>query len=277
MVDDYLNANSMTLPDLAKHYLMVEEEESRRPDGFEKRIVVSVDAWWKFYWDIGIILLFVYTSFQVPYAMAFDQGNVIDFTNLWQIWGLIMDVLYMIDIALSFVTERYHQGLLVSRLRPIMTLYIREEFMLDFAGSFPFDKVVAAIVQDSGGTHVDLTAMRVFKLIRLLRLLRGAKILKFVQALEERTRGKLSRVLHLIQSVLVLIFTAHTLGCFFVLLAASEESWDYDVNWLTAYQPNLDPNHSGSDTDYPRYVTFLKLLQCTWPSMADPKNSRIRH
>ena len=43
MVDDYLNANSMTLPDLAKHFLMLEEEESRRPDGFEKRFVVSVD------------------------------------------------------------------------------------------------------------------------------------------------------------------------------------------------------------------------------------------
>eukprot|EP00291_Cryptomonas_curvata_P031320 CAMPEP_0172205396 /NCGR_PEP_ID=MMETSP1050-20130122/32584_1 /TAXON_ID=233186 /ORGANISM="Cryptomonas curvata, Strain CCAP979/52" /LENGTH=478 /DNA_ID=CAMNT_0012884253 /DNA_START=219 /DNA_END=1652 /DNA_ORIENTATION=+ len=255
LVDDYLNANSMTLPDLAKHFLMLEEEESRRPDGFEKRIVVSIDAWWKFYWDIGIILLFIYTSFQVPYALAFDDGQALDFTTFWQVWNLFMDCVYMFDIVLAFVTERYYQGLLVSRLRQIGSLYLREEFALDFAGSFPFDKVVAAIVRDTGGTRVDLAALRVFKVIRLLRLLRGAKIVKFVQALEERTRGKLSRVVHLVQSVLVLIFTAHTLGCFFVLLATSEEDWDYDVNWLRAYSPDLDPSVGGQE--YRRYVACL--------------------
>ena len=257
MVDDYLNANSMTLPDLAKHYLMLEEEESRHPDGFEKRIVVSIDAWWKFYWDIGIILLFVYSAFQVPYELAFDIGSVLDFSNFWQMWSMVMNCLYMMDIMLAFVTERYHEGLLVSRLRQISSLYLREEFALDFAGSFPFDVVVAAIVQSTGGTQVNLAAMRAFKLIRLLRLLRGAKIIKFVQALEEKTRGKLSRVLHLIQSVLVLIFTAHTLGCFFVLLASMEDSWNYDVNWLVAYEPDLSPDQVGTDQEYRRYVTCL--------------------
>ena len=161
----------------------------------------------------------------------------------------------MIDILLAFITERYYKGLLVSRLRQIASIYLRSDFFLDFAGSFPFDKVVAAIAQDSGGSHVDLTSMRIFKLIRLLRLLRGAKIVAFVQAIEERSRGRVSRLLHLAQSMFVLIFTAHTLGCFFVLLAATEDSWQYGVNWLSTFEEDLDPAVPGQD--YRRYVISL--------------------
>jgi hyperpolarization activated cyclic nucleotide-gated potassium channel 2 len=255
----------MTLPDVAKHYLMLEEEESRRPSGFEKRIVIRIDATWKFYWDIGIILLFIYTSFQVPYALAFDNGTVLSFETFWDIWNLVMDCLYMIDIYFAFITERYHHGLLVSRLPQIMKIYLQEDFALDFAGSFPFDKVVSAIAETTGGNHVNLTMMRAFKLVRLLRLLRGAKIVKFIQALEEKTRGKLSRVVHLLQSAGVLIFTAHTLGCFFVLLAASEENRNFETNWLKAYAPEFDT--SVPDKDFQRYVTCLYWALITISTM----------
>jgi hyperpolarization activated cyclic nucleotide-gated potassium channel 2 len=234
--------------------MMLEEEDARQPHGLERFLIIRVDAGWKLCWDFCVAVAFAYSSFQVPYALAFDENNN-QHQSFWQAFNMSIDCTYMLDIVLSFLTERYCHGLLVSRLRHIAGIYLREEFVLDLLGSFPFDSVASAIAQSSGSAHVDLTALRAFKLARLLRLLRGARVVKTLQALEERSRGRFSRALHLARSTGALIFTAHTLGCLFVLLAAAEPA---DDNWLAAYAPELAPGaDGGGGRDLERYVVCL--------------------
>ena len=50
----------------------------------------------------------------------------------------------------------------------------------------------------------------------------------------------------------VLLFTAHAMGCCFVMLANGEDKRDYPITWITAYDPTFDP-HSHED-DISTYI-----------------------
>ena len=84
----------------------------------------------------------------------------------------------------------------------------------------------------------------------------AGQILRLIKMLEKRSRGTLTVVLILSRSVFLLIFTAHSMGCFFTMLANAE---DQELNWLSAYMAQTggvwDPTDDATLSD--RYVTAL--------------------
>ena len=202
------------------------------PDTVPKRI-----------WDIICMLLLVYCSFSVPYSIAFinsdsSSGHLsdIDFSDL------AIDLVFMLDIALTFVTQFENQGVMEKNLAIIARHYLESWFFPDLAGSFPFDIVIAAAMGSAG----NLSAM---KLIRMVRLIRAAKFLSKLHKLKQKEGMEaFGPAIGIFSAIFILIFSAHFLGCFFMLLAGTETG----VTWLSHYDPDLE-----YADNFTRYIVAL--------------------
>ena len=193
-------------------------------------------------WDLFCMLLLVYCSFSVPYSIAFMPS---DSTRLMPMdySDIAIDIVFMVDILLTFVTKVDIQGVSEDRIKFIANHYLSTWFFPDLAGSFPFDLVIAAIMGPGG----NLGAM---KLIRMVRLVRAAKFINKLNKLKEREGMEaFGAAIGISSAMFILIFSAHFLGCFFTLLAGTESDIE---NWVAHYNPDLV-----DADDFTRYVLAL--------------------
>ena len=75
-------------------------------------------------WDFFCLVLLFYCSFSVPYDIAFLDDNLSSLSVL-DIFGLVVDAVFMCDICLSFVTSVEMDGIVVRDLRVISATYAR--------------------------------------------------------------------------------------------------------------------------------------------------------
>ena len=198
-------------------------------------------------WDVMILLLLVYSCFQVPYSMAFDDSSEADDPQSPKyVADVLLDVVFMVDVALCFLTAYYDaKGMLVRDLRKISSRYTRTWFVPDLGGSFPFDTVISLFLASTGNIGV----MRVLKMVRLLKLIRAAKVFHYLGELSHKEGfAWLKSTIGVTRSLFLIIFSAHALGCFFYLFFVP----DSDVNWMYTYRPDLR-----TADDWTRYVTAM--------------------
>jgi CRP-like cAMP-binding protein len=213
---------------------------------YDYLIPIHPDAFFKQIWDLLILGLLLYSSFQVPYSMAFDDSTMAaDQGSAKHVTDLTLDVIFMVDVALCFLTSYFDaRGILAKNLKDIAARYVKTWFLLDLGGSFPFDKVVGLFVQQN-----NIGVMRILKLVRLLKLLRALRVFRALTELGNREGlGVLNKAIGIFRSLFTLVFVAHVLGCFFTMLIVDETN----NNWLAAYQPAL----IGAD-EWTRYITSL--------------------
>ena len=88
-------------------------------------------------WDVMILLLLVYSCFQVPYSMAFDDSSEADDPQSPKyVADVLLDVVFMVDVALCFLTAYYDaKGMLVRDLRKISSRYTRTSYQIWVAAS----------------------------------------------------------------------------------------------------------------------------------------------
>ena len=193
-------------------------------------------------WDLFCMLLLVYCSFSVPYSIAFMPSDSTALTPM-DYSDIVIDIVFMIDISLTFVTKVDIHGATEVRIKFIAIHYLSTWFFPDLAGSFPFDLVIAAIMGPGG----NLGAM---KLIRMVRLVRAAKFINKLNKLKEREGMEaFGAAIGISSAMFILIFSAHFLGCFFTLLAGTESDIE---NWVAHYNPDLV-----DADDFTRYVLAL--------------------
>ena len=88
-----------------------------------RQFPIDPDSSTKQMWDIFCLLLLLYCSFSVPYSIAFlDDSSSLGVVD---IFGLVVDMVFMCDIALSFVTAIEVDGIVVRDLRVISATYCR--------------------------------------------------------------------------------------------------------------------------------------------------------
>ena len=215
------------------------------PYSFFKLFPLDPDSRAKKAWDAFCMILLAYCSFEVPYNIAFPTSDL-DGLSPVETSELAVNVVFMIDIALSFVTAYDHQGIIVKRFRRIAHQYLRTWFIPDLAGSFPFDMLVAACLGKEG----NLSMMR---LIRMLKLVRAVKLMSRLAKLREKEGFEtFGPVIGVGTAVFILIFTAHLLGCFLTMLAAAEPG----KNWLSRYSDSLGDTLPEAD-NWTQYVVAL--------------------
>ena len=85
---------------------------------------IDPDSSMKQSWDIFCLVLLLYCSFSVPYSIAFldDSSSGLGIVD---VFGLAVDMVFMCDILLSFVTAIEVDGIVVRDLKVISATYCR--------------------------------------------------------------------------------------------------------------------------------------------------------
>lgn len=102
-------------------------------------------------WDWVILLLVLYTAIFTPYSAAFllnelaqKQRRVCGYTcNPLNIVDAIVDILFMVDIVISFRTTYVnHNDEVVTHPKLIAIHYIKGWFLIDMVAALPFDLLI---------------------------------------------------------------------------------------------------------------------------------------
>ena len=148
------------------------------------RIPIDPDSTLKQCWDAFCLLLLLYCSFSVPYGIAFLNDTDASISDM-EISSLVVDMIFILDIFLSFVTAIEIDGIMVRDIRAISGVYLRSWFFPDFAGSFPFDTVIAAILENEHDLNSS-NFLRFLKFIRMLKLIRAIKFVNKMNKLKQQ-------------------------------------------------------------------------------------------
>ncbi len=209
-----------------------------------RQLPLDPDSGFKQIWDILCLFLLLYCSFSVPYSIAFDdnvKGASANGLTPIQIFELFVDCIFMLDIALAFVTACDSQGYVIRDFRVIARTYLLSWFLPDLAGSFPFDKVISAALSEQGSTSSGIAStnlLRALKLVRMLKLIRAVKFMNKLNKLKQQEGFEAyGAAISLGSALFVLIFVAHLLGCFLTIMAQFETA----SNWLLKYRSRSSP------------------------------------
>ena len=218
-------------------------------------------------WDAFIMLFLLYTTFAVPYMLSFGEkpeSEAEEAASIQPVWGayeifdLFMDVLFCMDVCANFCTAIVIRGVYITNLQKIAVNYIKTWFILDFAGSVPFDKIVSAAVgagNDMGGL------LKALRLVRILKIIRAVRFLQKLSALEARdTTGSLKTFVSIFRAWYLMIFVAHLLACGFFMIIDK----DTTDNWMSAVDPEyLDFSKSSNDQRYILGLYWAIITICT--------------
>jgi hypothetical protein len=227
------------LYDLFKHH---DDMKRSKQGGWTVRDLLSQlpldpDSGKKQAWDVFCMILLLYCSFSVPFGIAFDGPDLEEQNGLKGKLEIILDVVFLTDICLNFITAWDNQGFIVRDFGTIAKNYLETWFLPDFAGSFPFDNVITLFIDADQQTLSSTTMLRGLRLIRMLKLIRAIKFMNKLEKLKQHEGFEaFGALITLISATFFLVFTAHLLGCFYTILLSYE---DGDNNWLMSYNPDL--------------------------------------
>ncbi|MCI4383919.1 hypothetical protein PGIGA_G00032360 [Pangasianodon gigas] len=229
-------------------------------------------------WDWVILLLVLYTAIFTPYSAAFllnglakNQQHVCGYTcNPLNVVDAIVDVLFMVDIVISFRTTYInHNDEVVTHPKRIAIHYIKGWFLIDMVAALPFD----LLIFKSGSDETTTTLIGLLKTARLLRLVRVARKL-------DRYSEYGAAVLFLLMCTFVLI--AHWLACIWYAIGHVERPYmktgwlDNLADQLGKYYNDSDANSGPSIKDMyvtALYFTFSSLTSVGFGNVSPNTNS----
>ena len=129
-------------------------------------------------WDIVIIVLAVYNSFQIPFEIAFEPEEMK--TAKFFVLNSLIDLMFGIDIVVNFRTTYYDHETQDEVMDPKLTAkeYIRTcnltapSFTIDFLSTVPFDNI--ALLFTKTGSPI----LQLFSLLKLVRITRLGRIIE---------------------------------------------------------------------------------------------------
>lgn len=188
--------------------------------------VFHPDGKFKIYWNALILLFTVYSILVEPYQMAFEGTDI---SSLF-ILEMIIDFLFFLDIIFSCFTGYYDEKFSVeTNLKKIFLRYLKSWFLFDLVACFPLQLIF------EGTSYNSVVRMTNFK--RLWRIVRIAKLLRFIKILKNNDQRKnihlafkLSIQLERLLFFLLFIgFMIHLIACFWVFIGnlhlESGENW----------------------------------------------------
>ena len=182
------------------------------------------------FWEVFLILLLLYTATWTPYEVAFlDHAGDLDIVvDPLFIINRVVDVAFVLDIFLTFLTPYREGDRIVDDNLSIIARYLRGWFIVDLVSVVPYD-LLAVLIKSNGVEH--LKSSRVLRLLRLARVLRIFRARRVFQKFEATQEIKYSLISLGMFSVGVLAL-AHWMACLFYLVSVAE---DKDESWVTSY------------------------------------------
>ncbi|CAH8533290.1 unnamed protein product [Dicrocoelium dendriticum] len=176
-------------------------------------------------WDWMILICTFYIAIMVPYNAVFSLDT--DGKDLL-ICDIIVELLFIIDIALNFATTFVSKsGQVVHETKMIAIHYIKGWFFLDLIAAIPFDAILA-IHSQRESTGIISGVGSWIHLLKLARLLRLARLFQKIERYSQHS----TVILGLLMCMFFLI--AHWFACGWYWIGRSELSREdtQEYSWL---------------------------------------------
>ena len=176
-------------------------------------------------WDLFTGILIIYIAIQLPLVLAFEPDVPVGM----YVWDTIMDIIFILDIGLSFLTGYIKDGIIEKHPYKVAVNYLTGWFVIDFLSAFPFDACLLGpkvydpqyqVTRRGSGDDI-LRLVKLCKALRLLRLFRVARLSRILGRLRDRFQLKNSHVTFT-GFIFVVALVAHWIGCFWFLVAQLE-------------------------------------------------------
>ena len=103
--------------------------------------VIKPDSGYRAIWDFTLMVILTYQAVMIPVRVAYDLEQS-DFTCKSEV---VIDVLFILDIALNFNTGFYREDIRVKQRSEICADYLRVWFWIDLVSSIPYTWIFAWI------------------------------------------------------------------------------------------------------------------------------------
>ncbi|CAD8104029.1 unnamed protein product [Paramecium primaurelia] len=201
------------------------------------------DSIFKKYWQYVLMILLIYTAFITPIRLAFIE----EFNIIWFSLELIVDILFFLDILITFNTAYFNEeGVLIVDRQQIANQYLRTWFIFDLMAIFPTDQIFENEVQKLS-QYFKLTRLpRMYKLISISRMWSTVQNSQqnndCFSAIQDliNLNSTTVRVLKFFGTVLVCV---HIMGCLWYLVAKlnyfGPNTWVYELDLLNKSEYEL--------------------------------------
>lgn len=163
-------------------------------------------------WNILTSVLAIWTVILEPYLVAFIPNQA--GSDLIIAWQILIDTIYMIDIAFCFRTSFIspHTGEEIFEPKEIAKHYLLSgKFFFDIIAALPFEIILRSLESSAWKLSAFLQIIRIYRLRNLLMYMRAADEVKLI--------------FKFFQLLLYLVLYVHTVGCLWFMLIESSKTW----------------------------------------------------
>ena len=190
-------------------------------------------------WNATMAVLICYCGIMVPLEIAFEDDMVMAMCHMyriedvqhmnrnscpsymaWMVTNLIVDAIFMFDIAVNLRTGYIKEGRFEADDAKAAYKYLRSSFVVDVIGSFPINYIILIVqaannAQDSDDKYgIDrsnklLRMLRLFKLFKFTRMHKLSAYLEYFEVIIRFNPG----LLRIFRLLIVIILSCHLFGC----------------------------------------------------------------
>lgn len=171
-------------------------------------------------WQFVISMLVLYVCFIIPFDISFSWWLP---TRGHKMFWSIMDIVFWVDMLVSFRTGYVHSGHIITNPKKIAHHYLQFWFWIDLLANMPWEILMEQFVDKSSRKSIKIAKW--LKLPRLLRL----SLLR--RALNNLT-AKGAKHLSVLFTLFTLVVAIHFSGCFWILAVAPCGEFPEDVNYF---------------------------------------------
>mmetsp|Transcript_38487 Transcript_38487/g.53433 ORF Transcript_38487/g.53433 Transcript_38487/m.53433 type:complete len:762 (+) Transcript_38487:110-2395(+) len=189
-------------------------------------------------WSRIIIVLVLYSSFSAPLRFGFMEGSVYDKYIAFDVLENIFDIMFLLDIILTFRVAYFKYGNIVTDKNMIAMHYISQTFAIDLLATLP----------------LDLLGVENTEFLSLLRLMRLNRVLKMFNRLAQDYKYNYV-FLSICKLSLLLVEAGHVAACCFFYIGNSvDNSWIDSVGQVDLATETLSTKYI-----YSAYWAFTTL------------------
>ncbi|MCK5686668.1 ion transporter [bacterium] len=168
--------------------------------------IVKEHSLFRIIWDTCILVLILTSIIIVPFQLVFQQS--IDLPALLVIY--LIDLFFMVDMALNFFTSYHHQGIEITERKKILRHYLKTMFFIDLIAVIPLDLLFLFTPELS---VYNLPLVLLFRLPRILRIIRMYIIFRRWEIFSWLHPG----ILRIIKFLVTILMIIHVLSCVWFL------------------------------------------------------------
>ena len=177
----------------------------------------------RFVWECVQFMLCLWTVLVVPYEIA----SALHVEGAVLVIDVVIDLLYIADIAVHCRTAVMHRGALITDPRRIISAYFKSwRFLFDVCTAVPMAQLQLVVggFDDSPNTYA---ALRLIKLYRMWRIVRFSTDANTLMRVSERS-------VKVAYPILYLVLIWHYCACLWWLTGRATDGWER--NWLKVYR-----------------------------------------